>query len=240
MHTPSEKPLYSPLFGEVDPPPKPCLPAVDGRSVALDYLKRYISNLSFYKQGANGLDKICIPEANIVNGYPDYEKFISMPAMAIISGKAIYQPNGLTPAVVESTANVYCKGYVLHLHDEYDETISLELWAAKQPEIRALVAGFASAFQPAQTLTGLRFVMKEYYDAPVIFTLISSQITEDPDSALNRRRAIVEVNMRFNIYSLEPINEFRPRVQINTLLRSNRFERLRTADLAYILAARLT
>ncbi len=235
MHKPSETPLYPPLFSDIEPLPAPCPPVIDGRTVAVSYLMRYVSNLSFYKPGANGPEKICIPEANMVNGFPDYEKFISLPALAVLAGKVTYQPNSLTPFIVEDTVDVYCKGHVLHIHDEHNETISLELWAAKQSDIRAFVAGFAAAFQPSQALTGLRFVMKEYYDTPVVFTLLSSQITEDPDAALNRRRAIIEIDMRFNVGSLEPINGIRPKVQINTTLRSNRFERLCGVDSFYIL-----
>lgn len=219
MHTPAQPPEGT-LWKDVYPPPdKVCPPPVpDGRTQALDLLKRYLGNLKFYKEGVNDTAKpLCVPDANIKEQAPDYEDDLEMPAIGMIAGEGEYLARSLTPTLDESTVDKYCPGTVVHIHDEYSETVTLEIWTSTKQELRAITGGIESAFQPSQEYTGLRFVMRGYYNGTVIFTLISKQIIDDADASLKRRKAQIKVHFRFNVLSLEPYRDFAPRVQVETV-----------------------
>lgn len=217
MHEPAQPPDPSPLWGDVYPPPAhQCPPATpDGATQALELFGKYLANLEFWKHSPTGPEKVCIPDKQIFIGFPDYETNLKLPSAVMLGGKVNYNPNNLTPIIVEETRDKYCSGYVLHVHDEHEENFTLEVWAAKPQELSAYVRGIATAFQPSESITGIRFIMHTYYDVPVIFTLLSHQIVNDPDSALNRRRAAFEINMRFNVVSLEPYRPLDPYVIVN-------------------------
>lgn len=219
MHPPKPEPQPFQLWTDVYPPRGDKAPAtLDGRTTAIQLFSDYFSNLKFYAQANNGnFTEFCVPAANIQIDYPDYEENYKLPGAAILAGKGTFNPNGFGPIPIEASKDVFKEGYILHVHDEYEETFILELSAAKREQIRALAGAVSTMFQPSMEITGLRFFMKGYYDTTVIFTLISSQIIEEPDASLDRRRCNIEINMRFNVVSLDPYKNMVPMVEVETL-----------------------
>jgi len=218
-HPPKPTPQPFQLFSDIDPKKAniPPVPFPDPRTQAITLLSDYLSGLKFYRPGNTDGTYIefCIPQKNVQIDFPDYEKDFDLPAMVFLAGKGDFKPNNLTPIVNERSKDVFFNGYALHIHDEYEETFTLELWAAHRSEMRAMANALSTMFQPAYSISGIRFYMQNYYDNPVIFTLLSSQIQEEADAALKRRRCTYEINMRFNILSLEPYMPFDPNIAVD-------------------------
>lgn len=213
MHPPKPTPEPSQLFEDVfpkeanKPPPLP-----DGRTEALKTFLAYLTNVKYFKEGAEpgSFIEFCIPEKNVEIDFADYESEFALPGLAVLAGEGKYNPNNLTPIVVEGSEEVYAPRTVLHIHDEREETFTLEFWAEFRAEIRGFSSAFEKMFQPSQEITGIRFYLKRYCDRPVLFTLVSSQIQEETDAANKRRRVSFQVNMRFDIVSLEPYRYISP------------------------------
>lgn len=213
MHPPKPTPSPEQLFASVYPPEaNPPPPVADGRQEALTTFLAYLTNVKYFKDGANPGEFIefCIPEKNVEIDFADYETDFALPGLVVLAGEGKYNPNNLGPIFVEGSQNQYAPRTALHVHDEYEETFTLEFWAAFKTEIRGFRSAIEKMFQPSQSITGIRFYLQNYYDAPVLFTLVSSQIQEETDAANKRRRVTFQVNMRFNVLSLEPYRDFEP------------------------------
>lgn len=205
-------------FGELYPPKtgRPFL-AIDGRTAALHVLREYVTNLVFYRSGGPMAPPIAfsIKEANFHIEWPDYEVDEVSPSIAIVSSRANYDVIGLVSYIEEETRDVYGQGTVLQWQAEYVETINLEVMTAKKAERRAILAGLETSFSPTEQYSGLRFRMPEYYDELVCFTLNKREVMDDPDSAKNRRKAQLEMEMRFNIVALVNYQDAKPVIQVN-------------------------
>lgn len=199
-------------WGEVWPPkPNPPFPSVDGRTVALNTLALYIAGLTFYLPGAVGgpPTPFQIPLKNIYVEWPDYTEEMAWPAIAVVHSRADYNVIGLVAYLEEDSRDVFAPGTVVQWQAEYTETINLEIWTAKKAERRSIVAGIETAITPTEQMSGVRFIMPDYYNELVCFTLNRREVMDEPDSARNRRRAQLEIEMRFNIVALVnylPIN----------------------------------
>lgn len=205
-------------FGEIFPP-KAAAPflSIDGRTAALHVLKTYITNLTFYRYAGPTAPPIAfsIKPANFAIEQPDYVEDEVFPSVAIIADRADYDVIGLVSYIEEDTRDVYAPGTVLQWQSEYVETINLELYASKKSERRAMLAGLETAFSPTEQYSGLRFKMPEYYDELVCFTLNRREIMDDVDSAKNRRKAQLEMEMRFNIVALVNYVDAVPQIKVN-------------------------
>jgi hypothetical protein len=209
--------LFGRPFGELFPPkanPPPL--AVDGRTVALETLAAYIATLDFFRPGDTGgpPTKFRIPESNFHIEWPDYVEEMVFPSIAVVHSRASYDVIGLVSYVEESTRDVYAPGTVLQWQAEYVETINLEVWTSKKAERRSLLAGLETAFSPTEQMSGLRFRMPNYFNELVCFTLLRREVMDEPDSPKNRRRAQLEMQMRFNIVSLVNYTTMKPQVQV--------------------------
>ena len=201
-------------YGEVWPLGAPIPPSsVDGRTAALRVLQRYISELTFWRPGAEGGGApiaFTIPKENFHIEMPDYNTPVEMPSIGVVPGKGEYLPVGFGPMLEEETADVFAKGTTLLRQYEYQEVIILEGWCSKRPERRALLAGLDVAFMPSEGIGGLRLLVPEYYRQTVCFTALTRNIPDSPESADNRRIAQVELEMRFNVVQLVHTNTLEP------------------------------
>jgi hypothetical protein len=206
-------------WGEVFPAkPNPHVPSVDGRTVALTILAQYIAGLSFYLPQAPGNPPLAfqIPLANIYIEWPDSTEQMAFPSLAVVSSRADYNVIGLVSYVEEDTRDVFAPGTVVQWQAEYTETINLEIWCAKKAERRSILSGLETAISPTEQMSGLRFKMPGYFNELVCFTLMAREVMDEPDSARNRRRAQIELEMRFNIVSLVNYLPMQPKVQVVT------------------------
>lgn len=209
-------------WGEVFPPRRNPSPlAVDGRTIALSLLRKYISLLTFYRAG--GIDPATgvrgepipfkIPDRNIHIEWPDQEKDLEFPSVVFMAEEpAVYAAIGLNSYIEEDSKDVYGKGMVVQWQSEYTENFQIEIWASKKAERRAILAGLEIALSPTEQMYGIRFKMKDYFGQAVCFTLGTRQIFDEPDAARDRRRARLGLEMRFNTVALVNINS------LNTLL----------------------
>jgi hypothetical protein len=191
--------------GRPNPPPL----AVDGRTVALRILRKYLSEVQYVREGDRLPDgrrgapiQFRVPESNIFIGWPDYEATMDFPTITILHAPGNYNPIGLANYVEEHTRDKYGRGTVVSWMSEYEEDIILELWAGKKPELRALLAGIETVLSPTELMSGVRFRMPDYFDELVVFSAGTRQEFDEADSARNRRRARLEVNMRFTVVAL--------------------------------------
>lgn len=196
--------LFGDPFGAVYPPrPAPQPPSVDGRTVALRIFRRYVSELTFFRSAGQGANPtpFQIAEKDISIEVPDPVKDLVFPSIAILPGPVTYEVIGLTSYVEESTRDKYAPGTVLQWMSEYNETFKLEVWTSTRAERRAILAGLEAALSPTEQMYGLRFRMPDYYNELVCFALFARNL-DDSFAAQRRRRATLEIEMRFNIVSL--------------------------------------
>jgi hypothetical protein len=201
-------------------PPKPAPPPlpVDGRTVALRILQQYVCALVFYlPMGAGRPPRpFRMKPENFNIEWPDYVQDAVFPSITVMSGLADYGVIGLTAYVEEATRDLYGKGTVLQWQAEYTEHIKLEIRASKRAERRAILAALETAFSPTEQMTGVRFKMPDYFNELVCFTLWNRILIDEPDAARNRRKAQVELEMRFNIVALVNYVPFQPTLASNT------------------------
>jgi hypothetical protein len=202
-----------------NPPPL----AFDGRSVALSTLRSYLSEIQFRRPGGrDARGKVLAPisfqilEKDIQIGWPDYEKEMNFPSLVFLHGTGAYEPIGLTSYIEEDTRDRYGKGTVVLWSSEYTENFQIEIWANKRTELRAIIAGIETSLTPTEVMYGLRFKMPDYFGQLVRFTPNNRQEFDEQDSAMNRRRARIEIEMCFNIVSLVNYELLRPELQVQT------------------------
>lgn len=206
-------------FGKVFPRrPNPRYATADGRTAALEILKRYITELTFKRAGAIGGPPIPfkIAKENIHIEWTDYETFEEYPSIVFLQTQdGIYDPVGLSTLLDEETIDEFGQGTVLQEQAEYIEKFTLEIHASLRPERRAIVAGLERALFPTEQI-GIRFRVPDYYNQVVCFTLESRRYDDDADSSRHRRIARMMIEMRYTV--VVPVNyvEMRPIVKVNT------------------------
>jgi hypothetical protein len=179
--------------------------------VALRILRRYLAALEFRRPGEKCADgsrgesiPFKIPTRNIHIGWPDYEVDLeaNFPSLVFLHQTAEYVSLGLNSYVQEETRDRYAPGTVVQWQSEYQEEVIVEIWANKRAELRSLLAGIEVALSPTEPMYGIRFRMPDYFDQLVCFAPVSRQEFDEQDSARNRRRARLIVEMRFTIVAL--------------------------------------
>jgi len=194
------------------PKPNPPPPAADGRTACLRILARYISELTFFREG--DVDRTTkkrgapidfqIPLDDIHIEWPDNESDLRFPSIAFISGNVpvAYETIGFSTYLQEDSRDVYAKGTVIQWQSEYIENLVIEIWCAKKAERRAILAGLEAAFSPSEQSYALRFRVPDYFNQLVSFSLEQRELFDEPDNVLNRRRARLTLDMRFTLVSL--------------------------------------
>lgn len=206
-------------FGEVYPPkPNPLSPSIDGRTAALHILREYFTNLVFFRPMAVGQppQPFSIPPEHFYIEWPDQTEMMKMPCVAVVNSRAKYDVIGLVSYIEEDTRDTFGAGTVLQWMAEYLETLNVEVWTSKTSERRSILAGAEIAFSPTEQMSGVRFRMPEYFNELVCFTLNRREVIDEPDAVRNRRRAQLEIEMRFNIVALVNYTTMQPTLVINT------------------------
>lgn len=191
--------------------PNPLPGAVDGRTACLRVLRRFIAELTFRRPGDK--DPVTgrlgapiafqIPAKDILIGWPDNVEDLRFPSIVMLAGgEATYDPLGFTTYIEEASEGIYGVGTVLHGMAEIQETLVLDVWGSKKPELRALLSGLETVFSPSQDMATLRFRVPDYFNELVAFTLKGRELFEEPDAALNRRHFRLTFDMRFNLVRL--------------------------------------
>lgn len=220
-----EKLIFGTPWGRVNPKranPQP-LPH-DGRTVALRILRKYISELTFFRPaGRDPQTKelltpigFKIPERDINIGWPDYEKALNFPSITFLHALAEYKAIGLAGYIEEDTRDRYGIGTVLQWQSEYTEEFILELWANKKAELRSILGGIETALSPSEQMYGIRFTMPDYFNEFVCFTIANRQEMDEEDGARNRRRARLTIEMRFNVVALVNYVRIQPMLDTRT------------------------
>lgn len=209
------KVLFGTPFGEVFPPrPNPRPLSIDGRTAALRVLREYATQLTFYRANGRGLPPIPfqVKPENFHIEQPDGVVDMVTPSIVVIPGpNADFNAIGLNGYVEEDSVDVYAKNTVVQWQSEYNERIQLEVWASSKAERRALLAGLEVAFTPTEQMYGLRFTMPEYFDELVCFSLFRRRLDET-DAGRNRRKAQLELEMRFTTVALVNCVTMRPQL----------------------------
>jgi len=143
-------------------------------------------------------DQFQIPIKDIHISWPDYEEALQFPSIVLLSGRGQYMPLGMGDTFDNETEDKYKRGTIVQLLSEYVEDFTIEIWANKRPELRSIVAGIEAALSPNDGQYGIRFRVPAYFNQLVLFTISDINITEDADSAMNRRKARMSMQMRFN------------------------------------------
>jgi hypothetical protein len=212
--------LWGQPFGDVWPKrdvPRP--PLYDGRTAALRILRRYFSELVFYRPGGRDLegrqkDPIAfqVPDRDIHVEWPDDEPNLRSPSIVFLSQQAAdYDAIGMTSRVDETWPD---KTHLLTWMSEYDEDFAIEIWAETKQQRRALILGIEQALSPLEYMAGIRFVMPEYYGQLCCFSLQSREVIDDEQATVLRRKARMIVKLRFNVCALYPATIMRPDVKI--------------------------
>ena len=209
------------LYGTVYPPKKnPPGLAVDGRTIALRTLARYIAALTFWRPGdTRGSPPIpfTIPIERFFIEMPDDKQSMGFPCITVVHNTAQYKVIGLTPYVEEDSLDQWGPGTVVQWQDEYVEDIQLEVWCNMKAERRAILAGIETALSPTEQQAGLRFHMPDYYDEIVCFMLSTRRLVDNPDSLRKRRSATLGINMRFTVVALVNAVTMQPVMRLGDL-----------------------
>ena len=197
------------------PAPRPL--AVDGRTVALRTLGRYLGGLTFWRAGDVGGPPIPfrIPSGSFFVEEPDDKQSMPFPCIVVLPGEVQYRPIGFVPYVEEGTLDQYGKGTVVRWQDEAVETIQLEVWANMKAERRAILGGIETAMSPIDGVAGVRFRMPEYWGQVCSFLLDRRRNVDDANSARKRRSALVSITMRHTVAHLVDAATMRPVVRVS-------------------------
>lgn len=194
-------------------------PTVDGRTVALQSLRRFLADLTFYRPGTRDPNTLLlgppipfqIPLTSIYVEWPDDEIDLKLPAIALLAiTDADLEAVGLANVVDEDTLNVFAPNTIVLITGEYNENFALEIWADTKAHRRAMVVGIEQALSPFAQMAGLRFVMPDYYGQLCVFELQKRQYVDDEEAVRIRRRARLTVQLRYQSCALVNVNPMNP------------------------------
>jgi hypothetical protein len=203
------------IFPAVEVP----LPTETARHAMVRALKEWFATLKFKRPDTRGPgvegEPFVVKAPNILEEWPDPEKKLVYPSIAITEGTGVHETLGLTPIVDEASYNVYSPFTALVQLAEYAETLQITLWAADRGERRALLAGLVSAMNPVPNQYGFKLkVSREYFDRIATFQLVREQLIDGEETVRNVRRADLFVEARIPVVKLMPFRELDPRVEL--------------------------
>jgi hypothetical protein len=194
------------LFGDNVVQPPTTLPAKDAREHALVRLGDFIAALVFQRTGDHDGDATIpfqVPRETIHHYNPNDTTQLTPPAIGLVPGKGVEDMYALGPALVlEETRDVFGPNTVLVQYGEYVEDFMIEVFSAKHPERRAIVAGLKEMMRASENSSALWLTLPHYFDQVAVFELNGSEYVEDPDTIRNRRHAYLSVTLRVPQMSL--------------------------------------
>jgi hypothetical protein len=195
-------------------PPQP-FQSVDARTQALRSLKNYLAALQFWKEGANNTPvPFAIAAQDIHIEYPDAEDHIALPSITFGAGTTEYAFRGNTGFLLEETGDVYGKATALHVWAEHVETIPVRLWANDIVQLRGMLAGFQTAMNPFEEVSGIRLKLSRYFDRVALFSLEGGGRSPSEEAVRGRRTADLQVLLRLDLVHLVPAVELVPEVLV--------------------------
>lgn len=182
----------------------------DARTHALERLREYICSYRFFRTTTESFQ---IAKENFYIDGIDSEDTFEMPAIAVISGVESRQ-GPWVPHPIESTKDVFKRGFTLVRYAEHVETFDLEVWAGTRVERRTIVAAMDSIFNPVQQMAGLRLILPNYFYQPARFTYLQNE-RHSEDGAKNRWRSLLQISLETNIVRLVPTVELNVMIGIS-------------------------
>lgn len=138
------------------------------------------------------------------------EQNVSYPAAGVGAGVGKYD-RSFTPSVAASFDDAR-----LMTFSEFEQDLSLELWATDPKERAFLVAMIEETLNPVDWMYGLRLVLPFYHGTTATYELLSSQYTDTPDDAMNRyRKAMFTIRGTVSALRLLKFPNARPSARIS-------------------------
>lgn len=198
----------------------PKLPDRDAREHGLEALRQYIGALIFRRTNAPGLPPIefQIPTSSIYKEQPDDVENLLLPAIGFVPSVGKHLTFGLgPPRVLEDSMGVNGHNTALLHVSDYVEPITIEVWASKIAERRAIVAGLKIALRASDASSAIYLKLPNYYGMPACFALMGSQYIDDDATVRNRRRAFLMVEMTVCEVAPCNISGLQPRASVEVL-----------------------
>lgn len=216
-------------FGNVYPATPPPVPThIDGRTAALRLLRRYITELTFYRTGEMTSEATATtgriygapvsfqfrPE-DVLTEPPDGDHELSLPGIAVEGGNADYESIGIGGTYYPpETKDLYAPNTIVAWLLDYTERIKLEVYAASKAERRAIIIGLEQAFQPTEQAY-LRFRMDDYYGQLCSF-IIQGRTTDDSEQNLGRWKVSFDLDLNYTVCTLVNYKTLQPVVEVET------------------------
>lgn len=190
-------PTVSRWYLSPPPVPQPPLPQEDARTYALRAFGKWIGSLVFRRRMADGApaDPFVITKDRFFIEQPDNVENMQMPCIAVLPGRGQYETRSMGPVEPDDSL-VGPDGTSLLVPWDYVETLTVEVWASKIPERRALVAGIELAIGLYEGSTDLRLVLTDYWGMVASFSLMEREIIDDVETPRGRRRAHFMIQLR--------------------------------------------
>ena len=197
--------LFGTPFGyrypEMPQPTQGAQVAYDARTVALKAVREYLLSIVFYLPPGN--TPFQLQKENFPLEQADYVEETRYPSMGFVGGEEqSYEGPGFVPYVLEETVDQFGPGTVLKMEHDHVETLKLEVWGSKEPELRSMLAGLESAFNPTEERAGFQLQLADYFGAPASFTLVKRAGEAQADTAKGRRKATLSIKLQVPVLTL--------------------------------------
>lgn len=199
-------------------PDAPRLPAVTARKASLRRLAQLIRLLPFERPmtKGGGTERFLVPAKNVFAEQPPADREPDAPTIAFLpGGVAEHVDYGLGPPdVLEGTEDKYGPDTVLVRQSDHVETFVIEVLAVTSSVRDAVVAGLELLFEIQEDSNSLRLLVPENFDQVATFVLKATQTFQDADSARNRRKAQLSVELTASRVALVSAVDFRPKFDV--------------------------
>lgn len=197
------------------------LPHKDPRTLALEKFADFLSTLVFRRtnkvepDGTVSTIPFRVRRADIHIEQPDNVRDLKFPSIAFIPATGTYHEFGLGPAqILDSTIDKFAPGTALIETAEYEETLILEVTAAKSAERRAIVGGIEVAMLNQDDSYALRFILPDLFDTTCSFAL-ESRVLVETEAQRNRRVAQLSITMSVCLVQLINVTELKTFVTVD-------------------------
>jgi hypothetical protein len=194
------------LFGEQLPPrrPPPNV-AEEARTYALEGLADYLREIVFQRiTEGNATVPYQLPRDRVLVEWPENaDNRALLPRVEFEPGLAEYLTVGTMPNVYEETWHRFGRDTVLVGTHDYQERVTLGVWASTRFQRRMLCAGIEQMLSAViEQAPGIRLKLPRYYDQVAIFQLLERMNVDDEDAARRRRRSHIVVELRVPLVRL--------------------------------------